>query len=221
MSDPKDSRQDEHIEDLLSQLQGIFGKLSHSEEEETKPKPPEAPEAPAPILEAAPAQATPAAPKSEPPRSAPADQAAAPAFESSVPIVPDDKSLIQAAVYFPPGREAEAKSLAQKLETMAPKFTKVAFRLRVSLFLPYDPKGDWKDAVAAKAGGAALQAVFFLIEKTIEDAKRKALVAELDARNIYFQEVPFASVEKKAFYTDVLLGMVFFFDSRKPPSGEA
>src|SRR5689334_19493386 len=33
MTDPK---KDEHIEELLSKLQGIFGKLSHSEEEEAK-----------------------------------------------------------------------------------------------------------------------------------------------------------------------------------------
>jgi hypothetical protein len=28
--------------------------------------------------------------------------------------------------------------------------------------------------------------------------------------------MPTASIEKKAFYTDVLLGLVFFFDSHKP-----
>src|ERR1035438_264548 len=33
MTDPQ---KDEHIEELLSKLQGIFGKLSHSEEEEAK-----------------------------------------------------------------------------------------------------------------------------------------------------------------------------------------
>ncbi len=48
--------------------------------------------------------------------------------------------------------------------------------------------------------------------------KRKSVAADLEGRNIYFQEVTLASIEKKAFYTDILLGLVFFFDSRKPPT---
>lgn len=119
------------------------------------------------------------------------------------------------------GRETEAKALAQKLETMTPKFTKVAFRLRVGVFLPFDPKSEWKDNLVAQAQGNALQTVFLLTERPLEEARRKAIVGELEALGIYFQEVPVASVEKKAFYTDILLGLVFFFDSRKPSGGES
>ena len=54
------------------------------------------------------------------------------------------------------------------------------------------------------------------MERPLEDPRRKTIAAELEERNIYFQEVMLGSIEKKAFYTDILLGLVFFFDSRKP-----
>jgi hypothetical protein len=128
--------------------------------------------------------------------------------------------IVPTAVYFPSGRDAEAKSLAQKLETMTPKFTKVAFRLRVCVFMAYDPKSDWKEAILTKAAEAHFRTVFVAMDRALDDAKKKAITGELEGRDIYFQEVPFNSIEKKAFYTDVLLGLVFFFDSRKPPAPE-
>src|SRR5437879_3379384 len=79
MTDPKDSHGDEHIEDLLSQLQGIFGRLSSSEEEESKDKldvpvlvqPPAAtPEAP-PVKEPVPPPTTSPAVSSQPVESVP------------------------------------------------------------------------------------------------------------------------------------------------------
>jgi len=54
------------------------------------------------------------------------------------------------------------------------------------------------------------------MDRPLEDGKRKMIAGELESKNIYFQEVTLAVIEKKAFYTDVLLGLVFFFDSRKP-----
>jgi hypothetical protein len=235
MTDP---HKDEHIEELLSKLQGIFGKLSHSEEEtgdptiqvpvpapqefekrETAPPPttpePAKPEPPAPLnFYAEPPAALPPAPADPAPPPAPVVSTAA--YDTTVPVQDPEKTIVPTAVYFPPGREAEAKSLAQKLETMTPKFTKVAFRLRVVVFLPYDPKSEWKDAVIARAAEAKFQTVFVVIDRALDDARRKTIASELEARGVYFQEVLTPSIEKKAFYTDVLLGLVFFFDSRRP-----
>jgi hypothetical protein len=246
MTDPQ---KDEHIEELLSKLQGIFGKLSHSEEEEAKQKieisspapqevpqkesPPPAPEAPAaPVKSAAPMPinlyteapaAPPETPVAAPPPVAPQPSAASPlegtsAYESTVSLGDPERVIIPSAVFFPPGRETEAKALAQKLETMTPKFTKVSFRLRVGVFMPYDPKSDWKQTIIQKAAQSQFQTVFVVMDRALEDSKRKAIAGELEATNIYFQEVTLASIEKKAFYTDILLGLVFFFDSRKPKS---
>jgi len=257
MTDPQ---KDEHIEELLSKLQGIFGKLSHSEEEEARqkieipapspkekepePKPeppppakPDLPPAPKPSASASfklypdsatntsPSAAKPAPLESMTPHAPPvpvAPQSATAStsngdYESMVPTGDPEKLLIPTAVYYPAGKAVEAKSLAQKLEMMTPKFTKVAFRLQVLVFLPYDPKSEWKDLIFAKAEQTPFQTVFVVVDRPLEDAKKKTFTAELEARNIYFQDVPTASIEKKAFYTDVLLGLVFFFDSRKSP----
>jgi hypothetical protein len=251
MTDPQ---KDEHIEELLSKLQGIFGKLSHSEEEEAKQKieiPQSAPqeeekketipETPPPASKPAaePPQAAsptplnlyaepetpvptpssiPVAPPASPP---PGEKSATPAagtYESIVPTGDPEKLLIPTAVYFPIGKEAEAKSLAQKLEMMTPKFTKVAFRLRVIVFMAYDAKKEWKDALMTKAAESQFQTVFVAVDRPMEEARKKAILSELESKNIYFQDVPIASIEKKAFYTDILLGLVFFFDSHKPPT---
>lgn len=283
----KDPKHDDRIEDLLGQLQGIFGRLSKTEQEEANqkvdvapsappsaPPPSPAPEAvppptpgalPEPITEtpsvpldanhpplpdpmastiedkqaptepaapAAPPEVTPpveqapvvpepAAPESPQPSTAPAPEPAAPsaaatsAFESSVPYTPGDASVLLTAVFFPNGREGEAKALASKIETMAPKFTKVSFRLRVAHFQSYDPKSDWKDSVATQTQQAGARAVFVVVTSALDDARRRGLAAELEPKGIYFQEVPLMSVEKKAFYMDLLLGIVFFFDSLK------
>jgi len=249
MTDPQ---KDEHIEELLSKLQGIFGKLSHSEEEPERkievslpaprepaqkesappetPAPPPAPskpEPPQPLNFFEPPGAEPlASPPATPPEPAPAsapEPAAVPsapspayAYETTVPLEDPEKVIVPAAVYYVPGKESEAKSLAQKLETMTPKFTKVAFRLRVGVFLPYDPKSEWKEAIIAKAGEAKFQAVFVIIDRPFDDSRRKLIAGDLEARGVYFQDVLPPSIEKKAYYTDVLLGLVFFFDSRKP-----
>jgi len=240
MADPQ---KDEHIEELLSKLQGIFGKLAHSEEEpavqniqvpmpapkdfekkETAPPSPPAPEPakpePPPPLnyyaEPPPTAQPVPAPAASPPAEPPPAVTSTSSYDTSVPLQDPEKTIVPTAVYFPPGRDSEAKSLSQKLETMTPKFTKVAFRLRVGVFLPYDPKSDWKEAVLARAAEAKFQAVFVLIERPLDDGRRKTISMELEGQGVYFQEVLLPSIEKKAFYTDVLLGLVFFFDSRKP-----
>lgn len=270
MADPQ---KDEHIDELLSKLQGIFGKLSHSEEEESKekievpqpaPKEPEKKEepiqaprpAPLPIEKAPvePIRETVEEPKAQtaspppmasfnlfateptaPPKEvAPADGGTVPitppsappipatpsAYESTVPISDPEKVIVPTALFFPPGKMTEGKSLAQKLETMTPKFTKVAFRLRVSAFAAYEPKTEWKDFIVQKAKEAQCQTVFVVVERPLDDAKRKAISSELESNKLYYQEVPLASIEKKAFYTDILLGLVFFFDSHRPAAGQ-
>ncbi|MFA5974701.1 MAG: hypothetical protein WC859_00870 [Elusimicrobiota bacterium] len=250
MTDPKNSHGDEHIEDLLSQLQGIFGRLSHSEEEESKDKidVSEAPKGPvsAPPLPAAssppgePVPSTtlpvnePAAPPAEPvpptvgePVSSPVEPAPvepaptlpAPAFESSITDTPEDHSILPTAVIYPADREGQAKTLAQKIERLTPKFTKVSFRLRVQTFRPYDPKSDWKEMLISNAT-EGLRAIFFVVDRPLDEARRKPLVTELESKGIYFQDVPLLSIEKNAFYTDLLLGLVFFFDTQKPPTAE-
>jgi hypothetical protein len=286
MVDPKNSQGDEHIEDLLSQLQGIFGKLSRSEEEEsertvelpktTQPPPPAKPpvaprepprEPPAvlsdplftpsaafsePALPSAeeiaaaqdPLTALPAPPSEEGIPPAPSEDAklfssennataepttevappAAPLIElpPSVPyqstVEPTEGCVrVSTALFYPLGRESEAKALAEKLETMTPKFTKVTFQLQMSLFMAYDPKTDWKEAVMQKVTSQSTRAMFLVIERPIEDSRRRAIISDLTSKNIYFQEVPLLSIEKKAFYIDLLLGLVFFFDSMKKP----
>jgi hypothetical protein len=241
MTDPQ---KDEHIEELLSKLQGIFGKLSHSEEEEAKqkieiptpapkesekmaPSPPPAeappsakPTSPSPInLYTEPAAASPPPPAAAaPPPTNPGVVSSPGTYESQVPLGDPEKLIIPTAVYYPFGKDAEAKSLAQKLEMMTPKFTKVAFRLRVIVFMAYDPKTEWKEALMTKAAEAQFQTVFAVVDRSMEDSKKKAIAGELEAKNIYFQDVPLASIEKKAYYTDILLGLVFFFDSHRPPA---
>src|SRR5258708_34886412 len=147
MTDPQ---KDDHIEELLGKLQGIFGKLSHSEEEDTKqtievsspaPKEPEPkavskpasePEAPSIPTSAAPTPLTlyseiPASsdPKAEIPKpaAAPVDSGN---YVSSVTMEDPEKMTVPTAVYYPAGREAEAQSLARKLQNMTPKFDKNA-----------------------------------------------------------------------------------------------
>jgi hypothetical protein len=152
MADP---HKDEHIEELLSKLQGIFGKLSHAEEEESTQKvdpqkssapPPEVkPESPAPLAKPHETANAPQPkeipfdpPASAPPPPAPATSAAtiANGYTTLVPAIDPEKMIVPTAVYFPMGKENEAKSLCGKLEMMTPKFTKVAFRLRVIVFMP-------------------------------------------------------------------------------------
>ena len=122
------------------------------------------------------------------------------------------------AIFYPTGRDGEAKALAQKLEILTPKFTKVAFRLRTTVMEAYDPKSDWRDPLLAKVTANSLRLVFLVVDRPLDDARRKPLAAELDRKKIYFQDVPLLSIEKKAFYTDLLLGLVFFFDTNRPAS---
>jgi len=241
-------KDDEHIEELLSQLQGIFGKLSTPDAEEARTKadpppletnPPVAVPAPASAPAPAPMPTTdPFALKPPAPEPLPED----PKLKEPLPVVPTgpvtattptpvmpepasppvfDTSTIGCAVYYPMMRDKEAKTLAQKIETMTPKFTKVAFKLKVAFVVSYDQRSDWRDSMITRVGENNIRALFLLVDRPMDDARRRGLQAELEASQIYFQEVPLASVEKKAFFTDVLLGMVFFFDSMKPkPSGE-
>lgn len=255
MPDPQKPHDDERIEELLSQLQGIFGKLSNSEEEESKQKldlparpstpaaepppvkmepPPVAFEPPAPPPAVIPPPEPVPAPTPEPPPATtpspeiiapikPEEPANAmptePPMAGAIPHAPPptfDAESTPTVVFYPAGREAEAAVLAQKLEVLTPKFTKVNFRLIIAGKIPYDPKSDFKTTVAEKAQASGARTLFMIVDRALEDARRKPLTADLESRNIYFQEVPLLNIEKKAFYTDLLLGLVFFFDSLKP-----
>jgi hypothetical protein len=251
MPDPKSTPDGEHIEELLSQLKGIFGHLSESEQEEARQKitPPNVGSAPAakeptpaePPPEPTPGVEEPVLPPVEPffvtPIDAPAPvlepfpespaEPAPPPIPSSDGFIPNEvtvpagASLIPAAVFYPAGRINEAKMVAEKVERITPKFTKVAIVVNVQVLSAFDPKADLKTTIVSLVKGSGLKAVFVLIDKTLDDIRRKAMLAELEPKGIYFQEIPFHQIEKKALYTDMLLGMVFFFDSQKPPSGEA
>lgn len=256
MSEAKDPRGDDHIEELLSQLQGIFGKLSRSEEEESQakidppgqtapgdpsgqPLPPESareprpappPEAPAPEAAAPPAQpgspTVPDAPMTTvpvpdyvpPPPPPPAEAVETPAERppadfSALPMEAD-KSAVYSLIFYPPNRETEARSLTDKVQTMTPRFTKVAFQIKVAASIAIDPKVDAQETILPQVQ-EGIRAVFIIVDRPMDDARRKTITAALEPRGIYVHEVPALSVEKKAFYTDLLLGMVFFYDSLK------
>ncbi len=254
MADPQ---KDEHIEELLSKLQGIFGKLSNAEEEESKQKvdvplkppveekaapvrpaapppepvrpstpPPAAEPAPAPVFQEPPSPtpdpltAPEPASVSTPPAPTPVSSGAANAggYESISPVSDPEKLIIPTAVFYPTGKEVEAKSLSLKLEMMTPKFTKVAFRLRVIVFAPYDPKTEWKDTAMKMTIENGCQTSFVVVDRPLDDLRKKTLTSECEEKNIYFQDVTLGSIEKKAYYTDILLGLVFFFDSHRPPT---
>lgn len=295
----KEPQDDEHIEELLSQLQGIFGKLSKTESHEAQGKidipikpagnggppspPPTSASAPPPSAPAsappqrieipAPVPARPMPPLEDPfaltppaaisPDPAPVMERPAPPFEAAAPVpvvvpvsepapaptsvepvseptlptlppepkatapaappeaappVITDPSVIACAIFYPSLKEKEAVALKQKIETMTPRFAKVAFKLQVTLSTGYDPRSEWRDLVLSKMTQQRARALFLLVERPIDDSRRRALLAALEPMQAYFQEVPLLSLEKKAFFTDVLLGMVFFFDSLKPKS---
>src|SRR5438045_2194924 len=127
MADSKEPPKDERVEELLSQLQGIFGKLSRAEEEESSQK----------------VEVTPG---SEPAPAPPPVPAAEPAAVGA----PPSPNELGTAVFHPVGRENEAKTLARNLESMAPKFTKVTFHLKVHVMQGYESKSDWRESVLAR-----------------------------------------------------------------------
>jgi len=245
MADPKD---DEHIEELLSQLQGIFGKLSKADEEEAKakvdvPKPPSLASEPPPMhlndpfsiqppggVSPVPAPAPVATPSPEPIPSTPAPVVEKTPEPTPVPVTPTsdaplpapatpiafDGTSVPTTIFYLANREREAQTLKQKAEALTPKFTKVSFKLQVTLLVPYDPKSEWREAAIQKLKESQTRVFFVLGERPMEEAKRRLLQTETDALKIYFQEVALTSLEKKAFFTDLLLGLVFFFDSLKP-----
>jgi len=238
---------DERIEELLSQLQGIFGKLSQTEEEESQkkediprsgqpappaPLEPSAPEAPQlpPVAETPIIPMNPIEPAAEqtpapeaPPVTVPMYVPPALGEHGQAPINPDtpgtpplfDASQTPTAIFYPAGREAEARMLANRLETLTPRFTKITFALKVLCTAEYDPKAEWKGIVIQRAKEESIRALFVIVERPLDETRRKALAPTFDELQIYFQEVPFVSIEKRAFYTDLLLGMVFFFESLK------
>ncbi len=248
MPEPNKSSDGEHIEELLSQLKGIFGNLSEAEQEEAKKKitppampasgsPPSQIENPAPAaqvthppplseLPTSPASAeelvpfTPIPELSEP--QAPAELAHMPGSDPYTPNevpVPEGASLVPTAIFYPAGRITEAKIVAGKVEKITPKFTKVSVVVNVQSLAPYDLKADLKSVVLPLIT-SPIKAVFILTEKSLDDVRRKALVSDLEPRGIYFQDIPVLQIEKKALYMDMLLGMVFFFDSQKKPGEE-
>jgi hypothetical protein len=231
MSDPNEEK---NVEELLSQLQGIFGKLSKADE---APLPVEQPPAPViepalPIPEAPPPRAVEdpfslqppgglqpiPEPLSRPPPDAIVEVTSTPVMPAPESPQLYDDATIGCAIYYPLMREKEAKLLAEKIETMTPKFTKLAFKLKVGFILSYDPRAEWRDAAIERVRQNNIRAFFLLSDRVLDEPKRRALQNDLDAHLIYFQEVPTLSLEKKAFFTDVLLGMVFFFDTLKPKS---
>ena len=256
MPEMKETPGGDRIEELLSQLKGIFGKLSEAEEQEAKqkigpppvspastptPVPPATAQRNAPVfdsLEPAPPAGAPAAeaPPTEPagrsvefvPQHGTEDASPAtpqmpgqaPPLDSSyVPsevAAPEGALILATIVFYPEGRTSEARAIAQKVERITPKFTKVSFVLSVQGISAYNPKTDLKMAVLPHVQSGAIKAVLVVVEKSLDETRRKALAAEMEARGVYFQEVPVHQIEKKALYTDMLLGMVFFFDSQKP-----
>lgn len=268
MADSHGTPDDKNLNELLSQLKGIFGHLSEAEKEESRQKivppspPPSSPNSqpiPIPIPEPptpeSPVEITPEpAPVIEPsstgmpmpdlpvpppegvqtdpqtpldpwvPPSEPAARMAEPApippagtgaYTPSTPHIPAGAFLFPAAIFYPTGRTSDAKIVAEKIERMTPKFTKVTFVLNIQALNVYDPKADIKSAVTSQTG-PAMKAIFLLTEKPLDDARRKAMSAELEPRGVYFQEILLSQIEKKALYTDMLLGLVFFYDSQKP-----
>jgi hypothetical protein len=245
MGEPNVNPEGDHIEELLAQLKGIFGQLSETEQAEAKRKitPPTMPRrepapAPAPRPDAEPAMEAPADPAafSEPfapveyapsdlnsPEAAPAKPAWSPSagsnFTPNEIVVPAGAALISAAIFYPIGRANEAKILVDRVEKMTPKFTRVTFVVNVQAMASYDPKMELKPVVLANTSDTPIKAVFILADKALDDARRKSIISELEPRGIYFQDIPFTQIEKKALYTDMLLGMVFFYDSQKPTGG--
>jgi hypothetical protein len=257
MAESKGQPEGEHIEELLSQLKGIFGHLSETEQEEAKQKvsPPPIPERPAapafPPASAAPTDPvfeTPIEPVAEPMLETDFSTSIPDPFASALPdpievvpvspseppgqpaattpepaaaeiVVPPGATLVQSTIFYPPGRINEAKVLADKVSKITPRFTKVQVVIMVQAMASYDPKSDLKSTILPQVESQPAKAVFLLTEKPIDDPRRKAVLAELEPKGIYFQEVLVQQIEKKAIYTDMLLGMVFFFDSQKPAGG--
>jgi hypothetical protein len=236
----------DHIEELLSQLKGIFGQLSDAEQAEAKqkitppptaapatpptiPKPAPAPiPAPLPIDEPLAPQSFGAPPEPDPVQTIPFNSApelsepqAPPPVETGYApneiTVPEGATLLPSAVFYPAGRDNEARTVVGKVERITPKFTKVAVVINVQALAPYEPKSDLRGLLPSI--GPAIKAVFVLVDKPLDDTRRKAMLGALEPRGIYFQDIPIPQIEKKAIYTDMLLGMVFFFDSQKGSGG--
>lgn len=221
MADPQETRGDEHVEKLLSDLKNIFGKLS-TPEKQMSPAP-VVPES-SPIASASVEPASPEA--SRAPDPAPAKRAETPVVVPAkeilvgpwAPSTPkgDPESTIFAAIFYPPGKTVEARVLAQKLECLTPKFIKATFSLNVQIMAIYDRRSEWKDSVLQQIKPAQAKALLMLVDRPLEETQWKALTADLEPQGVYVEQVPIGSIEKKAFYTDLLLGMVFFYDAHKP-----
>jgi len=156
MAEHPEKPEGDNIEQLLSQLKGIFGHLSDSEKEESKQKitppytPPPETSASAPVLSepSVPPSESEAAPQEifEPPPFDPTAPSEMPALEPWVaaetpatvaPLTNPDgftpaeinmapgTALIPTMIFYPAGRINEAKVVAEKVERITPKFTKV------------------------------------------------------------------------------------------------
>src|SRR5262249_51371351 len=100
--------------------------------------------------------------------------------------VPEGAMLVPAAIFYPAGRMSEAKTVAEKIEKITPKFTKVAVVLNVHVLSAYDIKGDIKGTVVGHLQSTPIKAVFLLVDKSLDEARRKAVAAELEPKGIYF-----------------------------------
>src|SRR3954470_22133694 len=124
MAEPNLNPEGDHIEELLSQLKGIFGHLSETEQAEARQKVTPPPAAPAPVPAPEPLhQATPEpeAPVDPPPVEFNAPAPAAPPkpvgtassasnFTPNEVAVPAGATLVAAAIFYPVGRSVEAKA---------------------------------------------------------------------------------------------------------------
>src|SRR5205823_9788305 len=95
----------------------------------------------------------------------------APGYTPNEVIIPEGASLAPALIFYPTGRTVEAKTVADKVERITPKFTKVTVALNVQSMAPYDPKADLKGAILAQLT-PVIKSVFILVYKSLEDARR-------------------------------------------------
>jgi hypothetical protein len=233
-NDAQKSNEDGKVEDLLSELKNIFSRLSPKSEEPEKealPAPLPAEQAKAPKAESllpppkipVPKQIgetralSPApAPNAAPQGPAPAADAPSVAPAANAPATAADPGEIRSVgIAFPYGRESESLALVNKLESLIPKFTKVSFRLAVRFLTPYHPKADITSDLFEEAGRQKVEALFFIVDHSFDEQRRTAIKKRLDPAGIYFHEIPLNYIEKKAFFPDLLLGLIFFFDARK------
>jgi len=136
------------------------------------------------------------------------------AYETLVPTEDPERVIVPTAVYFPFGRENEAKSLRETGDHGS-QIYKGAFRLRVIVFMPYDPKSDWEKRPHGQSGTSSFFKRSLLpwsAQWTMR--KRKRSLQSLKEIMSIFRKCPSPRL-KKAFYTTILLGARVFLRQPK------